>query len=985
MALCNGIYWSVIFSCLLICCCVKPVFSQTTETTSLPQPTWETQTQGSETTGKIPLYLGGFFSLAGSAFDASGSLVSVRMALEDINARPDVLSDYELRMVWSNTMCNAGLGTRRLFELIQQPPQKLMLIGPACSTTAQAVAQTAFYWNLITISYSVGSPALSNRLVFPKFFRTYMPDTLLNKARLHIIRDFGWKRVATIHENEDLFSLSIDDMVNLLKTEDIDLISSESFDEDPINQIANLKQLDARIILVNMYEDKARRVFCEAWRQNMTGPGYVWLLLGWYSMQWWTVRDDSITRCTTEEIKNAVEGSLYIATECAVFGRQDADTVSGVTPLDFDVEIQRRLLRQENENHTYSGQESFGYDAVWAIALALNKSAEVLKTKRFRDGSIRRLEDFTYDDKEMSQLFFDLLAETDFYGTSGPVSFIGSDRIAVTKVEQMRVGCPIKWVQKNGSCFLFVELQRTGDEAAIYCRENHNSQLAVVSSKAQLDVLLATLQELDYTTTEWLLGQEASNACSVLALNGWAINPINCTVPLSFVCEVDAEYTEVSVGLYETATDVLVMEMDFKWPDGEVPLDRTLVFIQTRVEVYRGINRIVFIAFSSVAGVGILLSLFFLGFNVRYRKLRIVRMSSPNLNNIILIGTSLVYASVVIFGIDENLVDDELFLVFCHVRVWLLSVGFVLAFGGMFSKTWRVHKVVAMKTPKRVVVQDRQLYAIVAFLLLVDVAILVPWQILFPWRVERTYLPEMTNPRNSSELLEPYIEFCTSDYYVYWSAGLSSVKGLLLVFGAFLAWETRQVTIPLLNDSKLIGMSVYNVVILCIVGLAVNLVLGQDPETLFIFNSCISMFCTTLTILIVFLPKVLAVSKSSKDDPTAQDLGRVSTVYSTTPDANRTTMIQDNLKLKVKIKLLEDQLKHLKGPTGKNASPNGRTLANGGSKGKVRTRACNCGLWCCGLICGYSPEEILPPEGEGAGRYTHTNDVDLSLETTAAL
>ena len=57
------------------------------------------------------------------------------------------------------------------------------------------------------ISYSVGSPALSNRLVFPKFFRTYMPDTLLNKARLHIIRDFGWKRVATIHENEDLFSL----------------------------------------------------------------------------------------------------------------------------------------------------------------------------------------------------------------------------------------------------------------------------------------------------------------------------------------------------------------------------------------------------------------------------------------------------------------------------------------------------------------------------------------------------------------------------------------------------------------------------------------------------------------------------------------------------------------------------------------------------------------------------------------------------------
>ena len=66
-----------------------------------------------------------------------------------------------------------------------------------------------------------------------------------------------------------------------------------------------------------------------------------------------------------------------------------------------------------------------------------------------------------------------------------------------------------------------------------------------------------------------------------------------------------------------------------------------------------------------------------------------------------------------------------------------------------------------------------------------------------------------------------------------------------------------QVSIPALNDSKLIGISVYNVVILCIVGLAINLVLGQDPQTAFIFNSAIAIFCTTLTVLIVFLPKVM--------------------------------------------------------------------------------------------------------------------------------
>ena len=57
------------------------------------------------------------------------------------------------------------------------------------------------------MSYSAASSALSNRAVFPYFYRTYMPDTMLNRARIRIIRDFGWKRVATIHENHDLFAL----------------------------------------------------------------------------------------------------------------------------------------------------------------------------------------------------------------------------------------------------------------------------------------------------------------------------------------------------------------------------------------------------------------------------------------------------------------------------------------------------------------------------------------------------------------------------------------------------------------------------------------------------------------------------------------------------------------------------------------------------------------------------------------------------------
>ena len=51
---------------------------------------------------KIPLYLGGYFSLGG-IWDGSGILPAVEMALEHINERTDILTEYELKMIWNDT------------------------------------------------------------------------------------------------------------------------------------------------------------------------------------------------------------------------------------------------------------------------------------------------------------------------------------------------------------------------------------------------------------------------------------------------------------------------------------------------------------------------------------------------------------------------------------------------------------------------------------------------------------------------------------------------------------------------------------------------------------------------------------------------------------------------------------------------------------------------------------------------------------------
>lgn len=72
-----------------------------------------------------------------------------------------------------------------------------------------------------------------------------------------------------------------------------------------------------------------------------------------------------------------------------------------------------------------------------------------------------------------------------------------------------------------------------------------------------------------------------------------------------------------------------------------------------------------------------------------------------------------------------------------------------------------------------------------------------------------------------------------------------------------MAWETRHVSIPALNDSKYVGMSIYNVVMMCVMGAAISFVLSDKQDASFLIISVFIIFCTTATLFLVFVPKVI--------------------------------------------------------------------------------------------------------------------------------
>uniref|UniRef100_A0A8C2IX86 Gamma-aminobutyric acid (GABA) B receptor, 2 n=1 Tax=Cyprinus carpio TaxID=7962 RepID=A0A8C2IX86_CYPCA len=304
------------------------------------------------------------------------------------------------------------------------------------------------------------------------------------------------------------------------------------------------------------------------------------------------------------------------------------------------------------------------------------------------------------------------------------------------------------------------------------------------------------------------------------------------------------EGQEVKVGEYNAIADVLdLINNTIRFQGVEPPKDRTFVRLQRRQ-----INVPLYSILSTITILGMLMAGTFLFFNIKNRNHRLIKMSSPYMNNLIILGGMLSYASIFLFGLDGSFVSDKEFETLCTVRTWILIVGYTTAFGAMFAKTWRVHAI--FKNVK----MKKKLWFVVLLLFKEFDLMIFTWQII----KEAKYPMDLYNadPQGRDIAIRPFLEHCENTHMTIWLGIVYAYKGLLMLFGCFLAWETRNVSIPALNDSKYIGMSVYNVGIMCIIGAAVSFLTRDQPNVQFCIVALVIIFCSTITLCLVFVPKV---------------------------------------------------------------------------------------------------------------------------------
>lgn len=62
-------------------------------------------------------------------------------------------------------------------------------------------------FDVLQLSYSSASPALSSKDKYKRFFRVFPPESSFNPAKFDLLDFFGWKKVGTIYDGRELFSL----------------------------------------------------------------------------------------------------------------------------------------------------------------------------------------------------------------------------------------------------------------------------------------------------------------------------------------------------------------------------------------------------------------------------------------------------------------------------------------------------------------------------------------------------------------------------------------------------------------------------------------------------------------------------------------------------------------------------------------------------------------------------------------------------------
>ncbi|KAJ3237221.1 hypothetical protein HDU81_009843 [Chytriomyces hyalinus] len=287
------------------------------------------------------------------------------------------------------------------------------------------------------------------------------------------------------------------------------------------------------------------------------------------------------------------------------------------------------------------------------------------------------------------------------------------------------------------------------------------------------------------------------------------------------------QYLEISRILYTTINTFLSQKMDLDTAIETVvfQIEQTIgtysQVIMSNAE-YTTLKDTLALLFVTLSVFGIVSCLCLIFFITWYRRHQVMVAASPEFLTLIHVGLIIEFSSIFLYVVKPN-------SAICIIQPFVLTMGYAVAYSALMTKTWRVYRIFDAKFAK--VGQSLTFFKLIKY---------VGLYIFVNLTSHNAYLT------------------CESAYDTIFISCLFSLNGLMLVFGSWLAYKTRQID-EVYRESFYIAIIMYNTLIWG--GMSAGLVFidALGNEVHFAVRSVSILMACFGTLVLLMGPKLKAV------------------------------------------------------------------------------------------------------------------------------
>ena len=396
----------------------------------------------SNTTTKVPLrilVLVPFPTSNGSkGWDRGLELLpAARVAVKEINSNPDLLAGYNIQLIErSHDACSESVISQGVSNFIHNALQTesnntnaIAVLGVACSAVAAILSPIAGRKEVSLLQLAIAnSHALRNQSTYPHLWRFLSSSEALVSSAVELLKKLNWRKVGLIYGgNRIVFNTLADSFREKVRFNNYTLLVDHEIDSTSgfVSEALDLIQNSGvRIIFAPTAIPELIQILCQASKRNMVWPGYVWIFPS-RSLNELDANSDS---CDSKDLLHSAINNVMLINFELENRNSSATLVSGHTYEEYKEEYDREsdnLLKEEKfsnllKHFNYTTDNPYAnlmYNEVWALALALNKSLQDLKSRGFH------LFDYEYNNSEITSIIESHLKDVSFSGTLGTVTF----------------------------------------------------------------------------------------------------------------------------------------------------------------------------------------------------------------------------------------------------------------------------------------------------------------------------------------------------------------------------------------------------------------------------------------------------------------------------------------------------------------------------------------------------------------------------------